>query len=244
MSMFHYWQWTKAAIFLKCILCCWSGGFMFALIWWTCWQSKFITKKWKDVSFSSFACSWSEWPDRCNRTRERLPSMPHSKYSIHWDGSTTIPTCSWRELLCANLLTEQIPTPIAGKSKAWSRLDSDDDSDDDPDDSGYYGGIWQVDQIAFKNSQDSNSHPSLATKFKQLNDQLNIDWKTTSWNQCVKSLYSALAARINLFTIPASIPTTLDGQANYWKTYYNTGSGKGTVSYFIDCCKSGGLGDA
>ena len=101
-----------------------------------------------------------------------------------------------------------------------------------------------MDQIAFKNSQDSSSHPSLATKFKQLNDQLNIDWKTTTWNQCVKSLYSALAARINLFTIPASIPTTLDAQANYWKTYYNTGSGKGTVAYFIDCCKSGGLGDA
>ncbi|KAG2386157.1 hypothetical protein C9374_002603 [Naegleria lovaniensis] len=109
--------------------------------------------------------------------------------------------------------------------------------------SGYYGGIWQVDSITFKNTQMPQSHPILTQKYADLKSYLGLDWTKTTWSQCVKAVYSLLAARLNLFTIPASIPSSLYDQAVYWKTYYNTNQGKGTVQYFIDCCKKGGLGE-
>ncbi|KAL9658426.1 hypothetical protein ABK040_005970 [Willaertia magna] len=107
---------------------------------------------------------------------------------------------------------------------------------------GYYGGIWQIDSIGFKDTQDTSSHPSLKSRFAQLKDGLGIDWINTNWQYCTKAVYSGIAARLKLLLNPRAIPTTLEGQAQYWKSYYNTDSGAGTVQYFIDCCKSGGLG--
>lgn len=69
------------------------------------------------------------------------------------------------------------------------------------------------------------SHPILNQKYADLKSYLGIDWKTVTWSQCVKAAYSLLAARLNMYTIPASIPTSLYDQAVYWKTYYNTNQG-------------------
>ncbi|KAL9657932.1 hypothetical protein ABK040_015987 [Willaertia magna] len=108
--------------------------------------------------------------------------------------------------------------------------------------SGYYGGIWQVDNISFQDTQQPNSHPALKAKFTELYDKLGIIWMERKWTDCTTPLYSLLAARLNLFNIPAAIPTSLADQAYYWKKFYNTNAGKGTVEYFISECKKGGLG--
>lgn len=50
----------------------------------------------------------------------------------------------------------------------------------------------------------------------------------------VKPLYSGLAARLYLVRIPAEIPSNLQSQGWYWKKYYNTVAGKGTVTKFIN----------
>lgn len=67
--------------------------------------------------------------------------------------------------------------------------------------------------------------------------KLGIDWTKTSWQDLQKPLYSGLAARLYLAKFPARIPPDLASQARYWKTYYNTSAGKGTVVKFINDVK-------
>ena len=68
----------------------------------------------------------------------------------------------------------------------------------------------------------------------QIKHKLGIDWTQSSWEDLTKPLYSGLAARLFLVKIPAPIPSDLPGQAAYWKRYYNTVAGKGTVEKFIE----------
>lgn len=69
----------------------------------------------------------------------------------------------------------------------------------------------------------------------QIKRKLNIDWTKTSWVDLEKPLYSGLASRLYLaWKLPGSIPADLQTQAQYWKTYYNTVAGSGTVQKFID----------
>ena len=99
---------------------------------------------------------------------------------------------------------------------------------------GYYGGIWQVDEIGFEDTQDTMSHPGLVNKFAKIKAEFGIDWSSVQWKGLEKPFYSGLAARLFLSNIPEAIPCELDEQARYWKKYYNTEAGKGTVQRFID----------
>jgi len=49
--------------------------------------------------------------------------------------------------------------------------------------------------------------------------------------------------RVNYWRIPEAIPdaSDIEAQAEYWKTYYNTRDGKGTVNKFIEKSKKYGL---
>lgn len=42
-----------------------------------------------------------------------------------------------------------------------------------------------------------------------------------------------IAARLNYLSKPRSIPVTLEGQASYWKKYWNMYIGKGTISEYM-----------
>ena len=97
---------------------------------------------------------------------------------------------------------------------------------------GYNGGIWQVDDIAFQDTQATSAHPNLKQKYEKIREKLKIDWENAIWDDLRKPLYSGLAARLFLSNLPHAIPDTLRGQAEYWKTYYNK-TGKGTVERFI-----------
>jgi hypothetical protein len=44
--------------------------------------------------------------------------------------------------------------------------------------------------------------------------------------------YAAAMCRIHYLRVPAPIPDTLNGQAEYWKMYYNTPAGAGTVEEY------------
>ena len=104
----------------------------------------------------------------------------------------------------------------------------------------YHGGIFQVDEKGFKDTQNISSHPGLKKKFDKIKKELGIDWTTVKWEDLRKPLYSALAARLLLTlaydpktkTSPP-IPKDKKGQADYWKKYYNK-SGKGTPKKFLD----------
>jgi hypothetical protein len=97
----------------------------------------------------------------------------------------------------------------------------------------YHGGIWQVDEIGFRDTQNTTSHPKLKGKYEKICEKLKIDWENTTWEDLRKPLYSGLAARLFLGNLPSSIPDTLQGQAIYWKENYNK-TGKGTAEKFIE----------
>ncbi|XP_038053358.1 uncharacterized protein LOC119725839 [Patiria miniata] len=102
---------------------------------------------------------------------------------------------------------------------------------------GYHGGIWQVDKIGFQSTKDTASHPGLKKKFEAIKSSLSIDWATVEWEDLDKPLYSAIAARLFLTNIPSAIPSGLAEQAAYWKKHYNSSSGAGSESKFIDDVK-------
>jgi hypothetical protein len=95
--------------------------------------------------------------------------------------------------------------------------------------------IWQIDPIAFKDTKDTISHPSLKKKLEKIKIQKSIDWKSLSQRDMEASpLKNGIAARLVLSNIPSTVPSDLEGQAKYWKNNYNTSAGKGTVNDFIN----------
>ena len=97
---------------------------------------------------------------------------------------------------------------------------------------GYNGGIWAVDENAFRSTQDTNSFARLPAKIQQIEELLQINWLDVEWRDLRKPLYSALAARLIIFNAPASVPPTNDlmGQAQFWMQYYNR---NGEASNFV-----------
>ena len=101
---------------------------------------------------------------------------------------------------------------------------------------GYFGGIWQMDEVAFNDTLDTASHPALVNRFAAIKKSFGIDWRQVVWEDLLKPLYSGLAARLFLSNIAATIPLAgnIEEQADYWKKYYNTEQGAGTQERFID----------
>ena len=99
---------------------------------------------------------------------------------------------------------------------------------------GYHGGIWQVDEIGFMDTQNTKSHPRLTTRYRLIKNAFGIDWPSVQWTDLRIPLYSGLAARLFLLNKPSAIPQDIAGQARYWKRYYNTDSGAGSETKFIN----------
>ena len=98
----------------------------------------------------------------------------------------------------------------------------------------YHGGIWQVDETMFKDTKDVASHDKLPKKFDKIQKATGITWKDVTWEDLQKPIYSGIAARLFLLNDPTVIPTTVRGQAGYWKTYYK--KGRGNEEDFINKC--------
>lgn len=61
--------------------------------------------------------------------------------------------------------------------------------------------------------------------------------KVPDAEQMVGNLFYACAmARVHYLRVPQALPEAddLEGQAHYWKTYYNTHAGRGTVEEFLE----------
>ncbi|XP_076436105.1 uncharacterized protein LOC143275716 [Babylonia areolata] len=85
--------------------------------------------------------------------------------------------------------------------------------------SGYYGGIWRVDEAMFKSTQANT--PQLRTKYAAIRDVFGIDWMTTQWQDLQKPLYSGLAAALYTF-LQGPIPLSVEQQGHYVHERYNT----------------------
>ena len=101
-------------------------------------------------------------------------------------------------------------------------VESRDGTDLDTYRSGYHGGIWQVDESAFRDTQDFTSHPELLAKYEMIRMEFGIDWlQAVQWMDLRKPLYSGIAARLFISNIPSEIPCDIAGQGNYWADLYN-----------------------
>jgi hypothetical protein len=100
--------------------------------------------------------------------------------------------------------------------------------------------IWQVDPIAFEDTQAVDAHPNLKTKYEKLS-KVGIDWKSKKYSDIIKNpILNCIAARLYLSNKPGAIGDDISSQANYWKRYYNTGAGAGSEKDFIN--KNSGKG--
>jgi hypothetical protein len=93
-------------------------------------------------------------------------------------------------------------------------------------------GYWQMEPNTFKDIVENylKYHPTIADRVKEIChisvfspvDLLNND------------KLAICMCRIHYLRVREPLPTTLDGMARYWKKYYNTEEGKGTIQEFLD----------
>lgn len=95
-------------------------------------------------------------------------------------------------------------------------------------------GLTQFDQIGFDNVvQRTRSRHK-----KRMLDMLGYELDTLQLADLAYDPLLALAmTRLKYLLIPEEIPDTVEGRARYWKKYYNTELGKGTVQHYLDSVK-------
>jgi len=104
--------------------------------------------------------------------------------------------------------------------------------------------FWQVEPAtAVDNLQHYLKHrPSL---MKKCAEATMIDlkyWQTYDekiWEEILEKNIAAgiIHARIKYWRVPKRMPTTIEGQAKYWKKYYNSEGGKGKPEHFVELVK-------
>ena len=136
---------------------------------------------------------------------------------------------------CVSLITQsQIFPADNGILRRIAYVETHDGTDGDTYPSNYHGGIWNIDQTKFMETQNVAADATLQTYVEAISTELGIDWTSAQWVDLRKPLYSAIGASLALVSITATIPlvTDISGQASYWVSYYT--SSQGTVQDFID----------
>ena len=105
---------------------------------------------------------------------------------------------------------------------------------------GYYGGIWQMNEVRFQDTQNTSLHQGLVTILDSIQEHFDIDWPAARWQDLRRPLYSGLAARLFLSNIPVAIPfaSNLQAQGEYWETHYNTNAVNRSVERFVQDIQS------
>ena len=89
---------------------------------------------------------------------------------------------------------------------------------------GYYGGIWQVDEAIFTETQSNDTYPELLPLLQGIRLRTGLDWLEVTWDELQRPLFSGLAASIYLELVPEEVPGPgdIEGQARYWKRHFNS----------------------
>lgn len=85
----------------------------------------------------------------------------------------------------------------------------------------YHGGLWQVDEVVFRQTKDTNTYPGLVDQYEKINSEFDVDWSTVQWKDLRKPLYCALAVQLYMFTREEKIPLNVQDQAEHWRKNYN-----------------------
>ena len=59
------------------------------------------------------------------------------------------------------------------------------------------------------------------------------------WEEILEKNIAAgiIHCRLKYWRIPKRMPSSIEGQADYWKKYYNTEGGKGDPEHFVESTK-------
>ena len=96
----------------------------------------------------------------------------------------------------------------------------------------YDGGIWAVDLDLLEATQNTTQYQGLINLHLDISATFSIEWSSVQWSDLRRPLYSALAARLYMYTVPHPIPISseIESQAVYWGTHYNS---LGNTSDFV-----------
>lgn len=70
-------------------------------------------------------------------------------------------------------------------------------------------------------------------ELKEHLDQFQVPALSLAENLTMNAAYATAAARLQYYRIPEAIPSSVKGQAEYWKKYWNTKLGKGTIEQYV-----------
>lgn len=93
-------------------------------------------------------------------------------------------------------------------------------------------GVWQMEIATARDIYDNflRYKPEL----QSIVDGLRGKGQSMSEALTTNLAYACAMCRIHYLRQPGKIPSTLSGQAAYWKKYYNTNLGRGTTSEYIE----------
>lgn len=92
-------------------------------------------------------------------------------------------------------------------------------------------GLMQIDRICF----DDVKARTKKSIWEKIENELGIEGENVTHEMLAYSpLLALLWARLFLRLIPEEFPVDQEGRARYWKKYYNTSAGKGTVDEYLD----------
>lgn len=100
-------------------------------------------------------------------------------------------------------------------------------------------GLTQVDRGTFDWLKQSYASTPVATAIQK---RFNIDISRTQYQELETSpVLAMLFCRLRYMKAKGAIPATLEGRAAYWKQWYNTSAGKGTVADYINKVRDCGV---
>lgn len=99
-------------------------------------------------------------------------------------------------------------------------------------------GLMQFDKIGFEDVQDRTSERNKSEVMQHFG--IDVD-RATLFDLRWSPLASVVFARLKYKLIPDPIPETLEGRAAYWKRYYNSTAGRGTVDHYIKAAVRNGI---
>ena len=116
----------------------------------------------------------------------------------------------------------------------------------DPTPKGAGAGATQIDQLPFKDFQERmiKFYPNIVKKINEYSiwcglriDFEDWEWHHLMWESEQSLTMSIIMMRCAYWLVAERLPDTLEGRAKYWKKYYNTALGKGTIRKYIEKSK-------
>ncbi len=91
-------------------------------------------------------------------------------------------------------------------------------------------GLTQFDKIAFEDVKKRTNDKNKQIVKNNLKVEIDlIEWEMLAYSPFLALLFTRLKYKL----IPEEIPVTIEDRAKYWKKYYNTILGAGTIEHYL-----------